>query len=316
MAAISTWSTTAASNNSASPDGAPEGWAPSEVNNWGRETMAALRTWYEEAEWITWGHTIGFVSGTQFTTAVGDGDTTAIYHVGRRVRETGSLGGPFYGRITASSHAAQTTVTVTWDSGALDAGVTAMAVGAASASSPSIDVLAIKRAQTDVITTRGDVIRGSSSNAAERLAIGAAETVLQSDGTDAAWVDPRASQAELEAGTDETVYATAGRMKYHDGVAKAAVHFDGGDANIDGTATKYGDIGTLTDNGTGDYTIAFSTAFSSAGYVAIGMASVTSGPLIVGVTSQLVGSCRVSVTDNAGTPTDPDFISLAFFGDQ
>ena len=37
------WSTTAADNNSAVPDGAPEGWTGAQVNNWGRETMAAVR---------------------------------------------------------------------------------------------------------------------------------------------------------------------------------------------------------------------------------------------------------------------------------
>lgn len=42
----------------------------------------------------------------------------------------------------------------------------------------------------NVITTRGDVIRGSSGNVAERLAIGAADTILTSDGTDAAWASP------------------------------------------------------------------------------------------------------------------------------
>jgi len=42
-------------------------------------------------------------------------------------------------------------------------------------------------AQEDVITTRGDVVRGSSAAVAERLAIGAAATYLRSDGADAAW---------------------------------------------------------------------------------------------------------------------------------
>lgn len=41
--------------------------------------------------------------------------------------------------------------------------------------------------QADVITTRGDIIRGSSSATAERLAIGSANKVLISDGTDISW---------------------------------------------------------------------------------------------------------------------------------
>ena len=42
-------------------------------------------------------------------------------------------------------------------------------------------------AQEDVITTRGDIVRGSSAGAAERLAVGTAGQVLKSDGTDAGW---------------------------------------------------------------------------------------------------------------------------------
>lgn len=42
-------------------------------------------------------------------------------------------------------------------------------------------------AQEDVITTRGDLIRGSSTAAAERLALGTANQILTSDGTDASW---------------------------------------------------------------------------------------------------------------------------------
>lgn len=43
---VSAWSTTAASNNDAAPDGAPEGMAPSTVNNIIRENMASVVEWY------------------------------------------------------------------------------------------------------------------------------------------------------------------------------------------------------------------------------------------------------------------------------
>lgn len=58
---IEDWSTSAGSNNSAAPDGAPEGWAPSSVNNWGRETMAQVRRWAEQS---VFGH-YATASGTQ-----------------------------------------------------------------------------------------------------------------------------------------------------------------------------------------------------------------------------------------------------------
>jgi len=43
--------------------------------------------------------------------------------------------------------------------------------------------------QDNVITTRGDLVIGNSSNVAARLAIGTANKVLGSDGTDVSWVD-------------------------------------------------------------------------------------------------------------------------------
>ena len=46
MSEIQSWSVTAASNNSASPDGWPESMAPSGINNSARENMAAMRRLY------------------------------------------------------------------------------------------------------------------------------------------------------------------------------------------------------------------------------------------------------------------------------
>lgn len=119
MSNVSAWSTTAASNNAASPDGYPEGMAPSAVNNSDRETMAGVRSFYDSIEWRAWGHTISYVAATQFGTAGGDGDTTGIYHVGRRVHANGATTGDIYGTIAASAHSGTTTVTVAWDSGSL-----------------------------------------------------------------------------------------------------------------------------------------------------------------------------------------------------
>lgn len=51
MADLEQWSTTAASNNLTVPDGAPENWTGSQVNNWGRETMASVRGRFELDQW-------------------------------------------------------------------------------------------------------------------------------------------------------------------------------------------------------------------------------------------------------------------------
>lgn len=49
--------------------------------------------------------------------------------------------------------------------------------------------------QADVITTRGDIVRGSSTGVAERLAIGTSGQVLTSDGTDVSWSTPFSSSS-------------------------------------------------------------------------------------------------------------------------
>lgn len=48
MSDVSSWSTTAASNTSAPPDGAPEGMAPAALNDTMREFMAAVARFYAE----------------------------------------------------------------------------------------------------------------------------------------------------------------------------------------------------------------------------------------------------------------------------
>jgi hypothetical protein len=66
-----------------------------------------------------------FVDDTNFSVA---GDKRATFQVGRRVRAVVSAG-TLYGRITVSAFTSVTTVTVVWDSGVLDSGLSAVAVG-------------------------------------------------------------------------------------------------------------------------------------------------------------------------------------------
>lgn len=126
MSNIKLWSTTPASNNSSPPQGAPEGMAPSTVNDIMRQQMSDHRTQWEEASWFDYGYTISYVAATQFK--FGAADRTALAEVSRRVRaQVGA--GTIYGLITASSYSApDTTVTVSWDSGSLDASLSGIAI--------------------------------------------------------------------------------------------------------------------------------------------------------------------------------------------
>lgn len=119
------WSTTAANNATAGTINWAEGQPPSTVNDSARQMMADVAGWFQAPEWLNYGLTPTYVSATQFTLA---GNQTAIYSIGRRVRAFVTAG-TVYGAITASAYTSLTTVTVAWDSGNLDSGLSEVDVG-------------------------------------------------------------------------------------------------------------------------------------------------------------------------------------------
>lgn len=128
--------------------------APSGVNDSARELMAALATWYADHAWVLRGrasagqsgtqHTVAYGSATTFTTSAGDGDTTAIYHAGRRIR-CEVTAGTVVGRVTSST-GNPTTVTVSLDSGSLDSGLDEVYIGPET-TNPPIDISGVARAE-------------------------------------------------------------------------------------------------------------------------------------------------------------------------
>lgn len=193
MTGIESWSTTAGSNNAATPNGWPEGQAPSTVNDCARQMMASIRTWYQDVEWVPWGDTCTYVSGTSFK--ISGSDVTARYTVGRRVRAVGSSTGTIYGKITASSFSTDTTVTIVWDTGSLSnetltvslSAIKGSATGAVATSAHSVDIDATHVHGADVAsastanldTATGDVvdITGTTNVTAITLAEGRERTV-------------------------------------------------------------------------------------------------------------------------------------------
>ena len=133
---IESWSTTPASNNSAPPAGAPEGMAPSAVNNVIRQQMADHRAQWNDAEWFDYGDgegsaTVTYVAAGQFK--VEGVDVSTAYHVGRRVRVVGSGTGTIYGTINAVAFSIDTTVTVTFDTGSMSNETLTVSLGIMSA---------------------------------------------------------------------------------------------------------------------------------------------------------------------------------------
>ena len=148
MSKVKTWSTTAASNNAASPDGWPENMPPSGVNNSARLMMAEIREVWNDKEWFELGSGTGTSDATRASTTsiTIAADVTSTYHVGRRVKIYGANTGTIYGKILTTAYSApNTTVSFTLDSGTIHSSDTTPRVWVGSTYvGPAIPVVAIK----------------------------------------------------------------------------------------------------------------------------------------------------------------------------
>ena len=124
-----------------------------------------------------------------------------------------------------------------------------------------------------------------------------------------------ATQAEMEAGSSIAAFVTPGRTQYHPGVAKvwARIKSDG-----TGTDADY-NVADISDTGTGDRTVNYTTAFSSAddhaSLLTVGL-GIADGVNIFW-TTQNADSIRVYIRDSIASYGLEDRVcTLAVFGDQ
>lgn len=154
----------------------------------------------------------------------------------------------------------------------------------------------------DAITYGQSGSAGSQATAARRdhaHAMAASDTVSA------------ATQAEMEAGTSTTVYASPGTTQDHEGVSKGWISFNGSGT----VATDQGfNIGGLADNGTGIYTITWDVDFAEDAYAFAGGASEQRNVGVNGA-SKLVGSIQIVTTNAAGTRGDDTEISIICTGE-
>lgn len=193
--------------------------------------------------------------------------------------------------------------------------------------------------------TRGSLIYGNSTPAWDELVKGSSNQFLQAGASDVSWVTMSgdvslsggtatvvsasdtaagkieiAVQSEQETGTDTTRAVTPGRQRFHPSAAKAWCTFDGSAAGPTNDAAFNCD--SPTDNGTGDWTINWTTDFSSTAYCAVGTtgrgtAGSGGGPLNGSSTSnRAAGTWRAHATNAGGTLVDREYIQVVAFGDQ
>lgn len=130
---------------------------------------------------------------------------------------------------------------------------------------------------------------------------------------------PAASQAQMEAGSILTAMVTPGRAQYHPGAAKAWGRFNG--TGTPAYAASHNLDASITDNGVGDYTLSFTTDFSSANYSMLGASimEVDGQPVSVFVkfgSTPAAGSIRIQTGYGTFVYVDVTMVFVAFFGDQ
>lgn len=89
--------------------------------------------------------------------------------------------------------------------------------------------------------------------------------------------------------------------------------------NFNGSGTvairSSGNVSSITDNGTGDYTINFTSSMPDANYVVTGEAAITSaaGNRIISPYVYSTASIRIAVKNDANAAGDCDFGNIALF---
>ena len=123
-----------------------------------------------------------------------------------------------------------------------------------------------------------------------------------------------ATAAEMASQTASKL-VTASLLKHHPSAAKAWIKFNG--TGTPSILASY-NVASITDNGTGSYTINFTNNMSSANYVCACNGVVNAGDgahgSVVTVISQTVSGFTIDVENSSGVNTDIDDIQVVVFG--
>jgi len=185
----------------------------------------------------------------------------------------------------------------------------AFTLGTASAAGDALTAVASNSTLLAFDTVAVDAITLGQSGS-----VGTATTAPRRDHAHAMESLTAASQAEMEAATSNTVFATPGRTQNHPGVAKAWADIDG-DTSTAVLDASY-NCASVTDNGTGDYTVTITTDFSSADYAAVTSIEHSSAGRFAMIGTKAAGSVQVEYYAQDGTTHVDGQIDVVCYGDQ
>jgi hypothetical protein len=229
--------------------------------------------------------------------------------------------------VTASDSAAATdhnrTIQVTTSSVTITlADATTMAAGyiVSVANQSAGDITVALATSTDTIDTVTNTTQTISAKEVRRYIVNTAATgyitasdrVVAASDTIAGKLEI-ATQAEQETGTDVVRAVTPGRQQFHQSANKGWVRF----AN-NGTINASYNVDSITDTNPGDWTVTWTTDFSTANYQADVTPTGTEGSYVTGHDTPAAGTLRVWCTNGStGVLADPNVgISVSARGDQ
>lgn len=158
------------------------------------------------------------------------------------------------------------------------------------------------------------------------VVVTASDTILIGDATDSGntkrdtvqgildLTAAQADQAALEAETDEDTYVPPDLINFNPGVAKGWVNFA-----MDGTNNASRNVTSITDSGTGDFTINWATDFSSANFCIVTGIEVDNAAVVRNIILDTVAAGTTGVGINNGssaTESNVTDVHVAVFGDQ
>jgi len=119
---------------------------------------------WEASQWSVQTGTFTYINATQFSVT---GDLTATYHAGRRIQAVVSAG-TITGTVTVSAYTTITTITVLWDSGSLDSGLSAVSLGIVTVTTSSMPIWPVTTKSANytlAVTDINQTFHANSANA-------------------------------------------------------------------------------------------------------------------------------------------------------
>jgi hypothetical protein len=320
--AYTKYSLTPANNTAAPPDGAPEGMLPSAVNDTMRDMMAQIRdcgdgirdgTYTMTAPKITGGTITGATfTGNTFSSPVISGGTINNATIGATTASTGAFstlsatGATTFSGATVANTFSSSGATIT--GGTINStaigGTTAAAGKFTTLEATGVTTVQAGTAALPAITTTGDTNTGIFFSAADTIDF-------------------------TEGGAATGQFDSSGNFKFNSGFGSVGTAYGcRAWVNFNGSGTvairASGNVSSITDNGTGDYTVNFTNAMPDADYAMIGTSNLGTGGNFTTVvapsradspftSTPTTSSFRLTTSPLSAGAQDATFVSIAVF---